>query len=145
MRKQRLWKMGLAGAAVCLLSVTLAAPTQSQQEGLGERLGERLDQGISQLSEEVQQGWASLRQTVDRMGVQGRVYSRLRWDKEIATAEIDVEVAEEGVVALRGEVKNPQAKRKAVELAKSTVGVQRVIDELSIQPATGNPAEAPAR
>lgn len=143
MPMQRAWKMRLAGAGIFFLCAVLAVPAQAQdqQRGLGERLGEQLDQGIGRLTEEVREGWSSLRQAVNRMGVQGRVYSRLRWDKDIATMDFEVDVEEEGVVTLRGELDSAQAKRKAVELAEDTVGVQRVIDDLSVRPAAEEAAE----
>lgn len=124
--------------AVCLTTAATTQPVQAQQ-GLGERLGQQLDQGLDRLGSELREGWASLRQSVDRMGIQGRVYGRLRWDKHIATAGIDVDTEEEGTVVLRGEVKSADAKQKAVQLANDTVGVKRVVDELTV----ATPAETP--
>ena len=69
-------------AMTCSIGVTTAPPTHAQ--GIGERLGARLDEGVDRLGEEIQEGWESLKMTVDQMGVQGRVYSRLRWDKQFA-------------------------------------------------------------
>ena len=139
MQQPSFWKTSVAGAGIALMSLCLAAPVSAQdpdqEQGFAEQLGEELDQGLNQLSEEFRQGWASLRQAVNRMGVQGRVYSRLRWDKAIATAEIDVDVEQEGVVTLSGALDSAQAKQKAVELARDTVGVRRVIDRLSVQSA----------
>ena len=119
--------------AIGLFACATAQPVHAQQ-GLGERIGQQLDQGLDRLGDQLREGWESLRKTVDRMGVQGRVYSRLRWDKHIATAEIDVDVDadEEGTVALRGVLPSAQAKQKAVQLAQDTVGVNRVIDELRV-------------
>ncbi|MGV3483497.1 MAG: BON domain-containing protein [Planctomycetaceae bacterium] len=101
-------------------------------DGIGERIGQQLDEGINRLSSELREGWASLRQSVDRMGVQARVYSRLRWDKQIATMDIDIDSGDAGVVTLRGRVRSAAAKAKAVELARDTVGVERVVDELAV-------------
>ena len=140
MTKHHVSKFLLLAFGVCLLSTTAALPAHAQQ-GIGERLGQQLDEGLERLSSEVREGWASLRKTVDRMGVQGRVYSRLRWDKQIATSQIDIEVQDEDVVALRGEVADAAAKRKAVQLANDTVGVARVIDELTIAPPEATPEQ----
>lgn len=131
MSKHQIHNFFLLAFSVCLISTTAALPAHAQQ-GLGERLGQQLDEGLERLSSEVREGWASLRKTVDRMGVQGRVYSRLRWDKHIATSQLEIEIQEEDVVVLRGEVADAAAKRKAVQLAGDTVGVARVVDELTV-------------
>lgn len=134
MSKNRISKFCLVALSVCLLSGATALPAHAQQ-GFGERLGQQLDEGLDRLSSEVREGWASLRKTVDRMGIQGRVYSRLRWDKQVATSRIDVDVQDDDTVVLRGQLTDDAAKRKAVELAKTTVGVERVVDELTVAPA----------
>ena len=67
------------------------------------------------------------------MGVQSRVYSRLHWDKDLNDAKIDLEF-KDGTATLRGTVKTVKAKAKAVELARDTVGVDRVVDQLTIEP-----------
>jgi hypothetical protein len=124
----------LAGAVVVgILSgaTLLQAPAQ---EGVGERIGEKVDRGIKQLGRELRDEWAELKTSVERMGVHGRVYSRLRWDKEVQGASIDLEVTEKGVVSLKGEVPSSVAKQKAVRLAQDTVGVTQVVDELAIEP-----------
>lgn len=133
MPKHHVRKFILLAFGVCLMGSAAALPAQAQQ-GLGERLGQQLDEGLDRLGSEVREGWASLQKTVDRMGVQGRVYSRLRWDKQIATSQIDIEVQDQDVVVLRGEVADAAAKRKAVQLANDTVGVARVVDELTVAP-----------
>lgn len=144
MSKHRIWKFCFIGLSVCLLGGATALPAHAQQ-GFGERLGQQLDQGVDRLSSELREGWASLRKTVDRMGVQGRVYSRLRWDKQIATSEIDVDVQDEDVVVLRGQVSDDTAKRKAVRLASDTVGVNRVVDELTVAAPDETRAATPDR
>ena len=67
------------------------------------------------------------------MGVASRVYGRLHWDKALETSTLDLEV-NNGVATLRGEVPERKAKARAVELARETVGITQVIDQLAIQP-----------
>lgn len=110
-------------------------PPLAAQDGIGERIGQSIDRGLNRLQGEVQEGWEALKQTVDRLGVEGRVYSRLRWDKEVATSTIDVDASDAGVVTLKGQVRSSDAKKKAEELARDTVGVTRVIDQLSVAAA----------
>jgi hypothetical protein len=124
-------------------SVSAQQPTQPEpQEGFGERLGEQLDKGIQRLTEEVREGWASLRNSVDQFGVQARVYSRLRWDKNLAGADLTVDVEEEGVVVVSGRVSSEQAKQKALELARDTVGVKRAIVRLAVTDQLSRAPEA---
>ena len=117
--------------SVCLISAIPLMQAPAQQ-GLGEQLGERLDQGVKRLRSELSEEWADIRQSVERLGVQGRVFSRLRWDKEIQTAKIDIEVRDTEVVVLRGTVPSAAVQQKAVKLAQDTVGVQEVVNELSV-------------
>jgi hyperosmotically inducible protein len=126
------------GIGMLVMAGRLAAepPTQQVQPGLGEQIGEQLDRGVEQLGHQLQRGWAEVRQTVDRMGVQGRVYGRLHWDKALTQAAIDIEVQGQDVVVLTGTVPDDAARRTAVKLAQDTVGVRQVMDKLAIAPPT---------
>ena len=121
-----------ASLALGIVAV-LAAPLHAQ-EGIAEKLGKRLDRGLNKVSEELRQGWAEIRTNVDRLSVQGRVYSRLRWDKATTGAPIDIQVRDENIIVLSGSVSKETARVKAVELARDTVGVSDVIDELKVVP-----------
>lgn len=59
----------------------------------------------------------------------GRVEARLRWDRYLGDAGIEAKAAGKGVVRLRGTI-DPGSRQRAVELAQSTAGVERVIDEM---------------
>jgi osmotically-inducible protein OsmY len=58
-----------------------------------------------------------------------RVACRLRWDQLLAGAAIEVSAAE-GRVELTGTVADEAHRRRAVELAETTAGVEQVIDSL---------------
>jgi osmotically-inducible protein OsmY len=60
-----------------------------------------------------------------------RVRQRIRWDEQFANCEIEVDAPERGVVRLRGVVANLDKRRRAVDLAQSTIGVERVEDALT--------------
>lgn len=62
-----------------------------------------------------------------------RVQARLQWDRELAGASLQVVVQQEKVV-LQGTVTNAAQRRRALELAGTTTGVNQVEDQLQIQP-----------
>jgi osmotically-inducible protein OsmY len=64
-----------------------------------------------------------------------RVHSRLRWDRALAGTAIHVRATAAGAVTLRGVVADAAGRRRALELARSTVGVEEVVDELTVAPA----------
>jgi hyperosmotically inducible periplasmic protein len=112
------------------------------QEGTGQRIGKKVDQAIGQLREEakdvagkVKNGFEEARASVDRLGVEGRVYARLHSDKALNGASISVDVGKDGNATLRGTVPNEAAKVKADQLAADTVGVQRVVNDVTVQPS----------
>ena len=97
-----------------------------------ETFGQKVDRGLDTLGRELRHGWAEVRASIDRMGVQGRVYGRLHWDKDLADSTIDIEVREDKSVVLKGSVPSASARSKAVQLAQDTTGVHEVVDELGI-------------
>jgi hypothetical protein len=77
----------------------------------------------------------SLPSVQDTGGLAARVANRLRWDKAVADAVISVRTVEGNVVELRGSSDSLEQRRRAVELAETTVGVARVVD-LIVDPQT---------
>ena len=120
----------LVGVAVVPALLLTELPAQ---EGTAERIGRRIDQGLEQLTEEVRQTWTEVRKSVDQLGVQGRVYGRLRWDKALAEEPIDVDVEEKSTVVLTGRVPDEESRQKAIQLAEDTVGVREVVDHLRVE------------
>jgi hyperosmotically inducible periplasmic protein len=111
---------------------------RAQQEGAGEKVGEKLDeagrklkQGLNRAEDAVREGFHKTKDSVHSMGVQARVYGRLHWDKALTKSDLHVKV-EEGVATLTGSVPTAKDKDKAVTLALDTVGVIKVVDELTI-------------
>jgi hypothetical protein len=62
-------------------------------------------------------------------GLAARVAARLRWDKALADVPIEVQ-SQGGVVELRGKVRDLTQRRRAIEIAETTAGVERVNDQL---------------
>jgi hypothetical protein len=117
-------------------------PPPQQPRGTNESVGEAVDsvvkgikRGARTTAETVQEQYQRARASIHDMGVQARVYSRLHWDKDLGDAKIDLEF-KDGTATLRGTVKTSRARAKAIALARDTIGVDRVDDHLTIEPAT---------
>jgi osmotically-inducible protein OsmY len=117
-----------------LVCCPFAGQALGAEDGAAERIGEKIDRGLSEVSEKLKQGWAAVRTSVEKMGVEARVYSRLHWDKALENAPITIEVRNGKVVTLKGSVPDSAARAKAVALARDTVGVTSVDDQLAIAP-----------
>lgn len=108
----------------------------ANQPGVGERVGETVERGLTNIGQKLRKTWADFRKSVDELSVQGRVYGRLHWDKAIGSAPIEITVQDENVVTLSGSVPTEAAHRAAVTLANDTVGVRQVVDRLTVAAAT---------
>jgi hyperosmotically inducible periplasmic protein len=129
----------LTGVAYGLVTAVAAAQAPQPQPqppqpkpGTAEQIGEKIDRGLTQIGAELTQAWAEVRKSVEKMGVQGRVYGRLRWDKALEDATLEIKVRDDQAVVLVGKVASPAAKHKAEQLARDTVGVTSVVNELTI-------------
>jgi len=100
--------------------------------GAAAQIGEKIDRGLSQIGAELKQGWEEMRKSVEKMGVQGRVYGRLHWDKALEGATLEINVRDAQVVVISGKVASAAAKQKAEDLARDTVGVGSVVNELTV-------------
>ena len=131
-----MWKTCIAMDAIGFLGSCLAASLPAQ-EGVAERIGEQIDATARKLGGGLRQGWAEARQTINTLGVRGRVHGRLYWDKDLNESVIDIDVRDGGAVVLKGSVPDAAAKAKAEQLTLDTVGVNDVINELAIAPTSG--------
>jgi osmotically-inducible protein OsmY len=110
-----------------------------QDQGPAEKTGSKLDEagrsfkkGLEDARDAVREQFARARGSVHNMDVASRVYGRLHWDKTLTASTLDLDV-KGGVATLRGTVPDAKAKAKALELAEDTVGISKVIDQLTIQ------------
>ena len=144
---------GVIAAGLFGLSLMLAtAPAATaQQQDTGKKVGQQLDElgrtikkGLKNAGDSIREQFTKARAAVHDMNVTARVYSRLHWDKCLSTSDLDLEVKDD-VVTLRGAVPDAKAKAKAVELARDTVGIHDVVDQLTIgAPAATNATAKPA-
>ncbi len=74
----------------------------------------------------------AVRGSLSDASLDSRVTTRLRWDRFLADADVHVRSQGKGVVRLEGTVPDAAHRRRAVELAGSTVGVEEVVDQLTV-------------
>ena len=67
-----------------------------------------------------------------RLVLENRVKTRLHWDRALAEASIEVHATDKAV-ELKGTLSSQEQVRRAVELAESTVGVDRVVNSLQVE------------
>jgi osmotically-inducible protein OsmY len=79
----------------------------------------------------VSDGWQALRVGWDDLALDSRVSARLRWDKALAGARIEVH-SSGTTVELEGTVADANQRGRAVEVAESTLGVEHVTDKLEV-------------
>ena len=128
----------LVGIAVEASGQQVIVPRQGPAEQVGEVVGNALDQtgrALDQTGRAIERGFRSAfarsRDTVESMEVTSRVYSRLHWDRELVGSRLYLETRPGGLVTLRGTVPTRAAAERALALTTSTIGVSRVISELT--------------
>jgi osmotically-inducible protein OsmY len=77
----------------------------------------------------------SLRGSLGETSLSARVENRLRWDRFLAQQAIEVVHSGTGTVILRGQVAEEGMRVRANEIARATLGVDQVIDELTLREA----------
>jgi osmotically-inducible protein OsmY len=75
--------------------------------------------------------WQAMTGDLDGMAAEARIATRLRWDKSLEKADIQV-MMDNGRIVLRGTVADRSQRQKALELAESTVGAGQVADEIQV-------------
>jgi osmotically-inducible protein OsmY len=76
-------------------------------------------------------GWQAMRGEWSEPALDARVGLRLRWDNSLAGAQIQVTTSA-GAVELKGTVRDLTQRRRALEVAESTAGVEKVTDALEV-------------
>ena len=94
--------------------------------------GQAVSGGLQTAGQAISGGFQKTRSSVHNMEVVSRVYSRLHWDKALAGSNMEIEVQAGGVAVLTGAVPSEEAKAKALALTAETVGVNEVVDQLTI-------------
>jgi hypothetical protein len=77
-------------------------------------------------------GLEALRGSISDLTPDSRVTARLRWDKELAGSSIRARMQQPGVVELQGTLQEESQRNRAIEVAKTTTGVEQVVDLLQV-------------
>lgn len=85
------------------------------------------------LRDKLHNGWGAVRGSASETRLDSRVALRMRWDSDMAGAVVQVRLAGPGVVELTGDVADLTQRRRAVELANTTAGVESVLDRLRVE------------
>lgn len=85
------------------------------------------------LREKLHNGWGAVRGSVSETSLDSRVTLRLRWDTDMARSDVQAALVGPGAVELTGVVADLTQRRRAVELAQTTAGVESVVDRLTVE------------
>ena len=80
-------------------------------------------------------------EVIDDTSIKVRVKARLFGDKELSGFRIRVDV-DKGVVRLRGKIKRPELRTRALELVRGVRGVLDIVDKLVLAEPKGKESEA---
>ena len=80
-------------------------------------------------------------EVIDDTSIKVRVKARLFGDKELSGFRIRVDV-DKGVVRLRGKIKSPELRTRALELVRGVRGVADIVDKLVLAEPKGKESEA---
>jgi osmotically-inducible protein OsmY len=117
----------------CLLLLLFGCDSQDADRlaHAGRRLASKLEAATGGADPKALAGWVAMRADLDQLTLDVRVGARLRWDKALAGSQIQTTV-NGTTVELKGKVKDLEQRRRAVELAESTAGVEKVTDSLEV-------------
>ena len=118
--------------SAAIATIALFSPLANAQEGGAQRVGQALDNAGRNIRRTVENGVARGQMSAQERELLARVYHRVHWDKALVNSTIQFEVQLDGTVILRGAVIDDASKKRAIDLAQSTLGVTSVVDELVI-------------
>ena len=126
-----------------ILASALALCGCSQDiDGLGrvfEKTAAKFEGVTEGMRDKLRNGGSAMRGAVGATSLDSRVTLRLHWDKDLDGVEVQVHLVGPGAVELTGSVANLTQQRRAVELAQTTVGVEKVLDRLALESDADKP------
>jgi hypothetical protein len=115
---------------VCLLLVL--AGCKARDGDILRQVAQRAASKLQDASGPAAQLPAGVPVPVPRVSLVARVEARIRYDRHLADHSLVVRAQGTNAVVVTGTVPEPSIKQRALDLAKSTVGVERVVDEVQL-------------
>lgn len=122
----------IAALAIASLTAALLVPATRAQDGPARRAGQALDNAGRNIRRGVENAITRGQISAQERELLVRLHNRIRWDKRLVNSLLQIEVQADGTAILRGSVADAAAKARAIDLAESTVGVTRVVDNLAV-------------
>jgi hypothetical protein len=122
-----MWLLVLAG----ILTAGCRDGDRDRLARIGTKVANHAEAAAGDTDGKLAQRWQAVRGGYGETGLDARVALRLRWDKDLADCRIEV-TATGNVVELHGTVGDLTQRRRAVMLAETTAGVEKVTDALQV-------------
>jgi hyperosmotically inducible periplasmic protein len=124
---------------------TRSAPAADRLEETADRVEERADRAPARRAPAPPESQADARGSVERVGTKGdrgladalvtaRVKTALVGEEALEGSDINVDTDSRGAVTLAGRVPSEAARKRAIDVAKTVEGVNRVEDTLKVKP-----------
>jgi osmotically-inducible protein OsmY len=131
MNRLRRYRWAWLVGSAALAGLGCSGPDADHLTRIAARVAEKVEHLAGGAQGKLASGLQAVRADLDETAVDTRVSARLRWDKDLQTCQIRVQVAD-GVAELAGTVATLTQRRRAVELTESTIGIQKVNDSLEV-------------
>lgn len=96
---------------------------------LGGKLSQKAEAFVVTQGGQLAQSWPGMALRRGETALDARVADRLHWDRKLTELTIQVK-ADGGTIELQGKVEDREQRQRAVELAETTVGVEKVTDKM---------------
>ncbi len=121
---------------LCVTLILTTGCTQQDRESLG-KVGRRIFQEMEDTTgtspNPLASGLQAVRGSVSDSNLDSRVVLRLRWERELEGTCIRARVIGPATVQLEGLLKEESQRGRAIEIAKTTCGVEQVEDKMQVK------------
>lgn len=132
--------MGKRWLALGLVLASVGCSQDADRLGrICQKTASRFDGMTEGMRGKLQTGWGAMRGSVSEASLDSRVTLRLSWDIDMAGADVQVRLAGPATVELTGTVADLPQHRHAVQIARTTTGVENVIDRLTVEAEADKP------
>lgn len=92
----------------------------------------KIESATEPMRDRLHSGRDPLRSSDAEPSLETRVTLRMRWDADMAGVEVQAHLIGPGTIELTGTVGELAQQRRAVELAQTTLGVEKVLDRTAL-------------